>query len=50
LFRLYVALGRDTEAAKYKTLYQDDELGYPHLNRQDDDLSKAIEKIEYRDI
>ena len=42
LFRLYTALGLDTEASKYALLYKDPEFGYPYLTRQEDDRTKKM--------
>jgi hypothetical protein len=50
LFRLYAGMGMDDEAAKWKMLYQDQELGYPYLIKKEDDNTQAMGRTVYRDL
>lgn len=50
LFRLYAGLGLDDEAAKWKILYQDPELGYPYLMKKQDDNTETFGKVVYNDL
>lgn len=50
LFRLYTALGLDSEATKYATLYANEEFGYPYLTRQEDDRTKKMRTVRNRNL
>jgi len=50
LFRVYAGMGIDDEAAKWKLLYQDSELGYPNLMNKQDDNSGVMGKVKFNDL
>lgn len=50
LFRLYTAIGLDSEASKYAVLYKDDEFGYPYLTRQEGDRTNKMGVVENRNL
>jgi len=42
LFRLYAAMGMDSEASKYALLYKDQDFGYPYLVRMEGDRTNKM--------
>jgi len=50
LFRLYTAVGLDSEAGKYAVLYKDPDFGYPYLVRQEGDRTNKMGTVQNKDL
>ena len=46
LMRLYIGLGLDAEAAKFKGLYEDEALGYPRLIEKEEEQEETMDNVE----